>query len=283
MKVTNTEGLPEILVKMVSSQRKPKVDSISCTELIDSPAIHHMKLEHWDDLEVDASDLIAAGLGTAFHHYIETFANPTNSEVALDGMFGNFKITGTADYIEDGVITDWKTTRVWSVTMSDKWIKKVEEQLNVYCWMARQQGDEIKSLQALVVHPDWKRSEMMRSDNYPRKNWQMYKFNPWPTEKIEKFIADRIALFLDKSYQCSDDERWASPTTWAVMKEGRKSAVRVLPSSIEALAYSAPLDNKHTIVMRPGEHKRCEEYCSVRAVCPFKVIREDVGEEDAGV
>ena len=149
--------------------------------------------------------------------------------------------------------------------------------------MARQQGDEIKSLQALVVHPDWKRSEMMRSDNYPRKNWQMYKFNPWPTEKIEKFIADRIALFLDKSYQCSDDERWASPTTWAVMKEGRKSAVRVLPSHLEALSFSAPLDNKHTIVMRPGEHKRCLEYCSVRAVCPFKVVREDVGEEDVGV
>ena len=37
MRVTNTHGLPSVLVKACENQRKPKPDSLSCTEVIDSP------------------------------------------------------------------------------------------------------------------------------------------------------------------------------------------------------------------------------------------------------
>jgi len=54
------------------------------------------------------------------------------------------------------------------------------------------------------------------------------------------------------------------------MKEGRKTAVRVFDSVKEAEKHmdENKLDNKHSIVVRPGGYTRCENYCIVSKFCP---------------
>ena len=70
---------------------------------------------------------------------------------------------------------------------------------------------------------------------------------------------------------CTPEERWHKEDTYAVMKEGRKSAVRVFKTHGDAQAYidSKMLDNKHSIVKREGTDNRCENYCNVNKWCPY--------------
>jgi len=55
MRITNKYGLPEAIVNAVQ-QRKASDGRISVTSLIDSPQIRQLVLDHWDELEDDASD-----------------------------------------------------------------------------------------------------------------------------------------------------------------------------------------------------------------------------------
>ncbi|MEW5724152.1 MAG: hypothetical protein AB1896_13665, partial [Thermodesulfobacteriota bacterium] len=73
----------------------------------------------------------------------------------------------------------------------------------------------------------------------------------------------------------------------AVMKEGRKSALRVLPTMEEAIAWSVEnglaetvaeeivWKKGHRIVTRPGQSIRCESYCAVSGFCnQFQSMQE---------
>ena len=278
MKITNVTGLPKILVTAVSNQRKPSPDSVSCTELIDSPLVRRLKLENWDVLEVDVAEQVKAMLGTALHAYIESHAsNDEHSELSLKREVDGFNVTGTCDYLHDGVLSDWKTTSVWSVMLNNEWLDKVEKQLQVYAWLLKP-THQVNKLEAVVVFTDWRRGESLSKPDYPAQNVQSYSFSVWPDEKIEAYIKERISLHKDASYACSLEERWARPSSYAVMKEGRKTAVRVFPTEAEAVNYRIDLDAKHSVVHRPGEHIRCQEYCPARAVCTFKV---EVTKEEA--
>ena len=63
-------------------------------------------------------------------------------------------------------------------------------------------------------------------------------------------------------------ERRASPDKRAVMKKGRKSAVRVLDSEEEAQKLA--MDDKALYgEVRKGASKKCEGYCPCREFCGF--------------
>lgn len=272
MKVTNTLGLPEVLVKVASNQRKPKLGSISCTELIDSPLIRKLKLQHWDALEVDVSETIKSMLGTALHAHIEKHAGIEEAEVSLEKEFHNWLVTGTSDYMKNGVLSDWKTTSVWSVILNDSWIKKVEQQLQVYAWLWNQRGTQVRDLECVAIFTDWRRSEALRNENYPRQNIMSIHFDVWPAEKTEQYIAERLDYHNDENYVCSLEERWARPEQFAVMKEGRKTAVRVFDNQLDAVNLVMDLGRGHKVEHRLGEHVRCQEYCPVRNVCKSRVM-----------
>ena len=76
---------------------------------------------------------------------------------------------------------------------------------------------------------------------------------------------------------CSDLERWARPSTWAVKKTANKRAMRVFDSEAEAEKYfkEKNLDNKHSIEERIGKNIRCEaDYCGVARWCDqFEAIK----------
>lgn len=275
MKVSNFKNLPTGLLAACAKQRKPNPDSVSCTQLIDSPTIRRLLIKHWDELEVDVSELIAPMIGTAFHAYIQKYSDEKVSEIFMEREVDGFKVTGTCDYMESGIISDWKTAKTWGFIFGDLQ-EKTEKQLNVYAWLS---GKQVNELEMVAIFTDWSKMEMMRNADYPRANVQQVRWKPWSDEKIEEFIHQRIAIHKDENYVCSDKERWATPDVFAVKKEGRKTAVRLFDNQAEAEALAEELGKNHSVEHRKGTHRRCEDYCSVRAVCPYRVKQEEKQDE----
>ena len=104
----------------------------------------------------------------------------------------------------------------------------------------------------------------------------------WTPEAAETFLHDRVAAHKSARNgsigECSDEERWAKPDTYAVMKPGRKSALRVLPSHAEAATWgNINALGQFTIEHRPGENTRCERYCPVSLFCDqFKQLKQEI-------
>lgn len=98
----------------------------------------------------------------------------------------------------------------------------------------------------------------------------------WSREEALRYVQERVrlhraALCEDVPPICTPDERWATPTTYAVMKQGRKSALKVCQSRKEAQEWMR--DNGGEWVQeRSGEDKRCLNYCSFgkQGLCPYK-------------
>ena len=87
------------------------------------------------------------------------------------------------------------------------------------------------------------------------------------------FIAEKITSLIayedthdDDLPLCSAEDRWQKDNAWAVMKEGRKSAVRVFDNEKDAKELNKT-DAKFYIEFRKGESVRCEKYCLVKEWC----------------
>ena len=77
---------------------------------------------------------------------------------------------------------------------------------------------------------------------------------------------------------CTPDERFNSGDKFAVMKKGRKTALRVLDSKEAAEQWKA--DNGGDFIeTRLGEDKKCADYCSACEFCSYyqerKVAQND--------
>ena len=129
---------------------------------------------------------------------------------------------------------------------------------------------------------------MKETNAYPKSPITIIPIELWSNEQQDKYIAGRVKLHQDAEYErltggdlplCSDLERWARPSTWAVKKIANKRAMRVFPSEEEAQQYFDvnKLDSKHCIEERKGKNVRCEgDYCGVARWCDqYEAIRND--------
>jgi hypothetical protein len=68
---------------------------------------------------------------------------------------------------------------------------------------------------------------------------------------------------------CTPDEQWRRPDKWAVMKPGRKSAVRLCDSKEEADAFIGEKEGERTpyTELQPAQPLRCRMYCDVAPFC----------------
>ena len=127
---------------------------------------------------------------------------------------------------------------------------------------------------------------MKETKPYPAAPITIIPIELWSDEKQDQYIAGRVKLHQDAEYErltggslplCSDLERWARPSTWAVKKTANKRAMRVFDSEQEAEEYfkEKNLDKKHSIEERIGKNMRCEaDYCGVARWCDqFEAIK----------
>ena len=277
MKTTNELGMPQAFVNYVSDVRHNASGTLSATTLLQGDKQIVLFDRHFDELVQDAADMVWATFGTAFHAIMEKQPGNTFKEEYFEVPVGSWKVTGRVDSydMEAEILEDYKTTSVWKVIYKsfDEW----KAQGLTYAWLMKQKGLSVKRCKFYAFLKDHSKAEAKRKPDYPQKPVFIYEFDVTEAdlEETEKRIKAKIEsvtaaykLADDEIAPCSEEERWATATKYAVMKNGRKTALKVCDSMSDAQTYMRDVGGDH-IEVRPGESKRCADYCPCAQFCNF--------------
>lgn len=288
MKITNKHNVPQTLMALATKEyyTKGKAD-FSVTEIISPPRIQRLRKKHFDEIEEDVADMLWSLLGSALHvvaergqtenHITEERLNTEIDGVTLSGAIDLQKTTDSGT-----VITDYKFTSAWAIRQ-DKF--EWEAQQNIYAWLVtRVKKETVSSIQICAMIRDWSRREAAYKPDYPPAPIQVLELNLWPLERTEAYIMERLQMHRlakvaddwgDALPECTDDERWMRTTQYAVKREGRKTAIRVLDSEEEAKELAEK--EKGFVEIRKGEAIRCaNNFCRVNQWCSQFNQGEDV-------
>ena len=290
MKFTNKHNLPPTLVRLLTKERYEGAGDISVTTLIGPPQINVLRKKHEEDREVDVSNLIYSVMGTAIHSLLEECEDENDLAeerlvIPIKTPLGTMDLSGKPDLLDSkGNLRDYKVTSGWTVRhgdVKDEW----EAQLNIYKWMLEQKGHKVKRLVIEAIIRDWSPSNALRIDGFPKCAHQSCYIRSWPKEKVENYIMNRMMSHLQAlegvPIGCTDEERWAKPSKHAVMKPGRRSAIKLFEEYqvVEAHSMAMDLGKGHYVEFRPGENIRCDKYCDVANFCPQYATIKDINEK----
>ena len=277
MKITNIHGVPETLVALAGRDYYSKGGSTySVTELLSPPRIRRLREQYANDLTQDVTEMMWQLLGSALHVVMErgqTEGHITEERLKVD--INGVSVSGQIDLQHETnggiVITDYKFTSAWAV-MNEK--PEWEQQLNVYAWLVQNvKRRPVVGLKICAMIRDWSRHETR--EGYPAAPITMIDIPIWMPVQAEHFVRERLEMHREAKVShdvgeplppCTAEERWESETTYAVKREGRKTAIRVFKTIEEAKELAEK--EKGYVETRPGEPKRCTgNYCGVAQWC----------------
>jgi len=308
LQVTNHLNLPQPVVDAVKNDEYDRGDAdISVTELLSPPRQAALRRHFKDQIIVDASDEIYALFGKVGHGILEAADYTGMAETRLFAPMAGWTISGKTDsaYMEKNpggfTLDDYKFTSPWVVKIhmsGDKGSRVLDwfKQLNTYRWLWQQNGLDVTRCRLVLLMSGWSKLEAKRSADYPQKQVMVIEV---PIEdlnitarKVEKLVKmhQNAQQHLDVHGQeglvrCNHDETWFREGAVAVMKKGRKSALRVLPNELTALDWCAANDyavtlkssdkDLGTVELKPGislekrpdDPVRCANYCDVAPFC----------------
>jgi hypothetical protein len=278
MKITNEQNLPSALYDALVKDEYEKVGDFSATELIGPPRIRVLKKVFYGFLKEDCSDHIFRLFGSVIHETLN-LANVKNAlqEERLTAMVNGSVLSGAPDlYDHLYTLWDFKVTSRWVATFGPK--SEWEEQLNIYDYLLDANGFAVKKAKVCAIFRDWSKTQAAKDPGYPQRQVKVFPVKLWTKEEQLGYIEERIQFHLDAEQlpikdlpRCTPEERWEKPTKYAVMKKGRKSAVRVFDNQTPATHYLHEKglhdDKNHWVQVRPGESTRCEYYCMVKDFC----------------
>ena len=275
MKITNNFNLPQLFVDIVEKRSyKPREGRFSVTKLTSPPQINFLTLKHYDEIETDVSEYFWMFLGEGVHLFMEKYS-PANalSEEKIEYIHNNKIIVGKSDLYYNQEIIDYKCTSVYSFLLGEK--KEWVAQINIYRWLYEKLGFPVNKLFIYAILRDWMKSKTYKNEDYPKAPFFVSEIPLWTLEKTEEYIDNSLEENSgDNPRQCTAEEKWSEPTRWAVMKIGRKTAIRVLETEEEAKTHKKTLleNQKMYIEKREGKNKRCEDYCNVAEFCEQRKI-----------
>jgi hypothetical protein len=296
MRWTNEYRLPGPIadwLKLDEYDHDPDPNHFSATELVQPVRLTILKRRHADEMVKDVSQAFTLSIGTACHHEIERVGKMNNQpygqqEPRFERTVGKNRISGQIDWYDGHTVTDWKVTSVWSVKNTDK--SEWTHQLNIYAWLLRYSGKPVESLQIGAICRDWRVGELLRyGSDYPPIMFMMKQIELWSQARTDGFISTRLGAIRscektpdEKLPICSADERWLRDEKWAVMKEGRKSAVKLHDTRYGAEEHIKSLKERGekrrlTPEHRPGTSVRCRDYCDAAPFCSY--WKEHVNED----
>ena len=279
--VTNKFKLPQFVVDALTHSDYTRGDSdISVTQLIDSPRIARLQREHADEQTKDAVDFVWSRFGTSVHVMFEESLKATGSDVITEERLfteaQGWKLSGAIDAQEvsdDGVIiSDFKVTSAWSVIYGkSSW----NTQLNVYAYLVRKaKGQTVKKLQIVALLRDWVRSKAQQGGEYPTAPIVVLDIPMWSEAEQDAYVESQIKKHMEATNTdqplifCSSEETWQKDTVYAVMKKGRKSAVKLYKTEPEAVERAEKEGSNHSVEVRKGEKTRCKgDWCGVSKWC----------------
>jgi len=285
MKLTNKFNIPQTIVNVLERPTYSKGKAnLSVTQLINSPKIVALSKKFDDMIEQDVSEMVWSLFGSAVHNILEHGKDDNHVvEQRIHAELDGWHISGAIDLQitnEGGIsIKDYKTTSVWAV-MNEKieW----EYQLNIYAWLVEKvKKIPVTDLGIVAILRDWKAREVDTKVDYPEAPIKEVEIKLWPFEERERFVSERIALHSEFDFaletdgdlpDCTPQEMWEKPATYAVMKENNVRAKYVMPSqheadlAVEELKKDKPKE-KFYVEIRKGERTRCATYCPVSTWC----------------
>ena len=277
MITTNEMNMPQAFVNFVSNVRHNPAGTLSATTLLKGDKEIVLYDRHFDELTQDAAELVWATFGTAVHSIMENQEDDAFKEEAFEVPVGDWKVTGRVDRydLEHEILEDWKTASVWKVIYGD--FSEWKAQGLTYAWLMKQSGLNVKRCRFIALLKDHSKTEAKRKPDYPQRPVYIYEFDVTEAdlEATEARIKAKIAsvteaykLGDDDIPPCTEEERWATATKYAVMKEGRKTALKVCDTMSDAQTYMRDMGGTR-IDIRPGESKKCADYCPCAEFCNF--------------
>ena len=278
MKVTNKFNLPAAFVNAVSTTRHNAAGCFSATTLNKGAKEIILTDRHFDEITVDAADSVWAVWGTAVHALLESQPDNNFHEEYFKVPVSNSYVTGQVDSydMENGVINDWKTASVWKVQFND--FTDWRRQGLTYAWLLQQSGLEVKKCRFVALLKDHSKTKAKTDSSYPQSPVFIYEFDVTAAD-LEETAARILAKVqeIESAYKldddaiepCSAEERWADGEKWAVMKNGRKTAVKVFDNQLDADAMAGEMGNAYYVEHRPAISRKCGDYCNCKDFCNF--------------
>lgn len=279
MNITNKLGLPQAFVKMAESDYQYTPGRYSVSSLLKGTREAILERRHHNEIEQDVSDMIWLLFGTAVHHIL-SHHEPSEHEVQehyLTTPIGNYILSGKCDLYnsQTKTITDYKTCSVWKAIFGD--YEDWRMQLLIYAYLFRKNGYEVEHGEIIAIMKDHSKTQAMYKADYPELPVKriIFDFTEDDFEFIETWLEAKFAEIAiaeqlpdDELPLCSPEERYNSGDKYAVMKKGRKSALRVLDTLEEAEQWMQEKDGDF-IEPRPGEDKKCLSYCNANVFCNY--------------
>ena len=279
MKITNKLNLPQPFVDAVTRDYQYKEDRYSVTEMLKGYKEIILTRRHYEEIEQDVADSIWLIFGTAVHKVLE------DSQEAMDELketkiyyeFPDGVLSGQQDLYSESLkrVTDYKTGSVWKV-IYDEW-DDYRTQLMDYAILFRKNGFECTNGEIVMVLKDWSATKAKTQAGYPEFPVHVKHFDFTEDEllteerRIEEKLADlkELKKMDDNGIpECSPKERWTTETKYAVMKNGRKTAVKVCDDELSA--RKMVMEGKGDYVdVRYGEDRKCMEYCNCCKWCHY--------------
>lgn len=277
MKVTNELGLPQAFINALNLEKHNAKGCYSATTLLKGAMETVLSDRHFDEIEIDVADCVWQIWGTAVHLIFEKAGIEGFTEEKFEVPVSNSKVTGRVDLydLENETIYDWKTASTWKVQFND--FSDWDKQGLIYAWLMKQNGLKVKEIKFVALLKDHSKSKARKDFEYPQKPIVIHtvKATEEALAKIETFITEKVKQFEEAEKlsdeeicPCSKEERWATEDKWAIMKAGRKTALKVCNSEEEAKSLMDQMGGT-SIEYRAGENKKCSDYCNCKAFCPF--------------
>ena len=271
--ITNNSGLPDAIVRAMMNDPYDKgTCDFSATELIKPARICELERRHKHEIKEDAEDGLYRLYGQIAHLILERANQVGIAEKRYYTKVGDYVISAQMDNLSlhNEILSDYKFTSAWGFKSDEPPKPEWVAQLNIQNYILIKNGIKPRALQIVGLIRDFRLNDAKNYDNYPKKPVVVVPIEMWSLEQTEAFIMVRIhehlraVVDLD-SVKCSKSERWEKAETYAAMKEGRKTAVKVELSREAAQKYVTSPDMY--IQVRPGISARCEQYCKVKDFC----------------
>lgn len=285
MKLTNKLNLPAPFVDACRRERRYDDRTFSVTELLKGETEVLLSRRHSEEIEQDVSDMVWLIFGTAVHGILESGAE-TDTQIKENRVYMDlpegYRVTGQFDLYDDltGTVTDYKTASVWKV-IYDEW-EDYRKQLLCYCLLLRSMGFDARRGEIVALLKDHSKSKAKRETGYPpypvyikRYEFTDDDFRACAQELVSKVVAihDLQGVPDEDLPPCAPEERWHKPGKHAVMKKGRKKAVKLYDDEAEAGVHALEIGGY--VEHRPGTDGKCDDYCAVHEWCPYWRSKND--------
>ena len=279
MIITNKLGLPKPLVDMAQSDYQYAPNEYRVTSLLKGIRETILERRHHDKIERDVSDMIWLLFGTAVHSVLEKHQEGDNEikEARLKIPIGDYILSGQFDLYnaETKTITDYKTCSIQKVIRGE--YEDWRKQLLIYSYMLQSIGFPVEKGEIIALMKDHSKFQAKRKADYPKQPARKitFTFSGQDFKEIENWLHLRFEQISkakklpdDKLPLCTPEERFNSGDKFAVMKKGRKTALRVLDSMEDAENWMAANGGDY-IEARRGEDRKCQDYCSACEFCNY--------------